>query len=100
MQTILDEERMMSSADRSNPLFFPPFLQVLRALEPPERPWAGLSARPQLDSTRGGVEDLDSKLGQLEARLLGQLDSRLDARLEGRLLEELKELKALLQPRA
>ena len=86
----------MSSADRSNPLFFPPFLQVLRALEPPERPWAGLSARPQLDSIRGGVEDLDSKLGQLEARLLGQLD----ARLEGRLLEELKELKALLQPRA
>ena len=35
-----------------------------------------------------------SQIGQLETRLLEQLE----ARLEGRLLEELKELKALLQP--
>ena len=95
VQTILDEERMMSSADRANPLFFPPFLQVLRTVDPPERPWAGLSARPQLDSIQGGVENVDDKIGQLEARLMEQLD----ARLEGRLLGELKELKALLQPR-
>jgi len=95
VQTILDEERMMSSADRANPLFFPPFLQVLQTVDPPERPWAGLSARPQLDSIQGGVEDVDGKIGQLETRLLEQLD----ARLEGRLLGELKELKALLQPR-
>jgi hypothetical protein len=72
---------MMSSTARANPLFFPPFLQVLRADEPPERQWAGLSARPQLDSIQGGVKGVDGKIGQLETGLLEQLEVRLEGRL-------------------
>ena len=85
VQTILDEELMMSTADRACLLFPPAYLQVLRAVDPPERHWAGLSARPQLDSIEDEVEGLDEKLVKLEERL------------EGRLVAEMVEVKELLR---
>ena len=42
-QTIIDEEALMSDADRANPEYFPRYLQVLRATEQKEEVWAGLS---------------------------------------------------------
>ena len=44
-QTIIDEEALMSDADRQNPAYFPKFLQVLRATEGKEEVWAGLSGK-------------------------------------------------------
>eukprot|EP01046_Picozoa_sp_COSAG06_P008754 COSAG06_NODE_447_length_15632_cov_47.212193_5_plen_1473_part_00 len=44
-QTIIDEEALMSDADRQNPTYFPKFLQVLRATEGKEEVWAGLSGK-------------------------------------------------------
>jgi hypothetical protein len=44
-QTIIDEEALMSDADRQNPAYFPKFLQVLRATEGREEVWAGLSGK-------------------------------------------------------
>ena len=45
VQLILDEEALMSDADKQNPAYFPKFLQVLRATEGKEEVWAGLSGK-------------------------------------------------------
>ena len=44
-QTIIDEEALMNDKDRSNPDYFPRYLQVLRATEGKEEVWAGLSGK-------------------------------------------------------
>ena len=44
-QTIIDEEALMSDADRANPKYFPQYLQVLQATETKEEVWAGLSGK-------------------------------------------------------
>ena len=80
----------MSSTEWDNPSYFPPYLQVLRAVDPPERAWSGLSSRPQLDHLEQGMAALDSRvherLGQLEERLEGKVLAwleRLEAQLQG-----------------
>ena len=82
-QTIIDEEALMSEAARSNPAYFPRFLQVLRATEDKEEVWAGLSGKmvseilkveEQVSSVERGLKaeisgkqaQMDTKLGQVE----------------------------------
>ena len=89
IQTILDEEALMSSAEWDNPSYFPPYLQVLRAVDPPERAWSGLSSRPQLDHLGESMAALDSRVHER----LGQLEER----LEGKVLARLESLEALLR---
>ena len=75
-QTIIDEEALMSDADRANPEYFPQYLQVLRATESKEEVWAGLSGKmvseilkveQQVAATERGLQ-LQLKQGQEEMR--------------------------------
>jgi hypothetical protein len=57
-------EVMMSQADRSNPEYFPPYLEVLRANEPPEVVWSGVS---------GQISKLDTAVCQRDKKMSAEV---------------------------
>ena len=93
-QTIIDEEAMMSQADRDNPEYFPPYLEVLRANEPPEVVWSGVSGqisrldaaafqrdkklRAEVSEVRAQVAGVEGTVAEVSAKVAG-VEGKVDA---------------------
>ena len=76
--TIINEEALMSEADWANTRYFPEYLEVLQAKEPPVPVWSGVSGQIStlskiVNQKVGEVED------KVEALQKGQME--LDAKL-------------------
>jgi hypothetical protein len=95
-QTIIDEESLMSDADRANPGYFPKYLQVLQATEGKEEVWAGLSGKMVSeimkveDKMKENHEAMSAKHEQMETRV-----SEVSAQVAG-VASEMGELKAMM----
>ena len=63
-QGLVDEEAMMGQADRDNHEYCPPYVEVLRANEPPEVVWSGVS---------GQIARLDAAAFQRDKKMRTQM---------------------------
>ena len=74
----------MSEADWANTRYFPEYLEVLQAKEPPVPVWSGVSG--QISKKVGEVEDkveaLENKLSSKVEALQKDLDAKLEAILK------------------
>ena len=95
-------------------MYFPPYLEVLRANEPPEVVWSGVSGqiskldaavnqrdkkmRAEMTELAAKVSNAEDKVDKVRESLEGKMDALSQAReeMDQKLLAELGELKALL----
>jgi WD40 repeat protein len=89
-ETIIKEEALMSKADWANERYFPAYLEVLQAKEPPELKWSGVSGQiSNMDSKVSGkvddvkeevnrkVSEVEVKVGQVQAEM-SQMSAKVD----------------------
>jgi SMC interacting uncharacterized protein involved in chromosome segregation len=103
-QTIIDEESLMSDADRANPDYFPKYLQVLQATEGKEEVWAGLSGKMVSeimkveDKMKENHEAMSAKHEQMAQAMSAKHDA-METRVsevEAKLSAQMGELKAMM----
>ena len=88
----------MSEADWANTRYFPEYLEVLQAKEPPVPVWSGVSG--QISKKVGEVEDkveaLENKLSSKVEALENKLSSKVEALQKGQMELDAK-LEAILK---
>ena len=89
-ETIISEEAMMSEADWRED-WFPQYLEVLQATEPPEIVWSGVSGQisnldramnKKVGSAEKAIKEVNEKVGQLESKMadeMGKMSSKVEA---------------------
>ena len=107
--TIINEEALMSEADWANTRYFPEYLEVLQAKEPPVPVWSGVSGQistlsKTVNEKVGEVEDkisaLSKKVGEVEDKVSSKVEAlqkELDAKLNAKLEELDAKLGAILK---
>jgi predicted Holliday junction resolvase-like endonuclease len=68
-ETIINEEAMMSEAEWKNKDWFPEYLEVMQATEPPEIVWSGVS---------GAISDLERTMGKKVETVANDLEGKID----------------------
>ena len=89
-ETIIEQEQLMSTSDKSNPEYFPKYLQVLRRVQSPPAAWAGVSG--QIEKSRVSVEE---EVASVKCQVK-RVEEKVEAMAEAQ-QKELMELKVMIK---